>query len=151
MLLPLLGLVSSDIIILLLLYPAVPDACAGPEGAIQAAEAACGRAAGAGEAALLHWLATRARMQLSLWLHAVHTQFHCRLCLSVLVLYKQSPDVPFMQQNAVRRPSSKYVLWWLCACVQVVLPQLCFDDEDAELWEEDPQEFVRKVSLSVSL
>lgn len=28
---------------------------------------------------------------------------------------------------------------------QVVLPQLCFNDEDAELWEEDPQEFVRKV------
>lgn len=29
--------------------------------------------------------------------------------------------------------------------LQVVLPQLCFDDEDAELWEDDPQEFVRKV------
>lgn len=28
---------------------------------------------------------------------------------------------------------------------QVVLPLLCFDEEDAELWEEDPQEFVRKV------
>lgn len=28
---------------------------------------------------------------------------------------------------------------------QVVLPHLCFDDQDAELWEEDPQEFVRKV------
>jgi hypothetical protein len=28
----------------------------------------------------------------------------------------------------------------------VVLPLLCFDEEDAELWEEDPQEFVRKVS-----
>eukprot|EP00878_Enallax_costatus_P046967 GHUV01057304.1.p1 GENE.GHUV01057304.1~~GHUV01057304.1.p1 ORF type:complete len:796 (+),score=306.27 GHUV01057304.1:175-2562(+) len=27
---------------------------------------------------------------------------------------------------------------------QVVLPLLCFDAEDAELWEEDPQEFVRK-------
>lgn len=29
--------------------------------------------------------------------------------------------------------------------LQVVLPHLCFDDQDAELWEEDPQEFVRKV------
>jgi hypothetical protein len=29
--------------------------------------------------------------------------------------------------------------------LQVVLPLLCFDEEDAELWEEDPQEFVRKV------
>uniref|UniRef100_A0A383WBL3 Importin N-terminal domain-containing protein n=1 Tax=Tetradesmus obliquus TaxID=3088 RepID=A0A383WBL3_TETOB len=27
---------------------------------------------------------------------------------------------------------------------QVVLPLLCFDEEDAELWKEDPQEFVRK-------
>lgn len=27
----------------------------------------------------------------------------------------------------------------------MVLPLLCFDAEDAELWEEDPQEFVRKV------
>eukprot|EP00879_Flechtneria_rotunda_P022091 GHRR01023309.1.p1 GENE.GHRR01023309.1~~GHRR01023309.1.p1 ORF type:complete len:1020 (+),score=395.54 GHRR01023309.1:417-3476(+) len=27
---------------------------------------------------------------------------------------------------------------------KVVLPLLCFDDEDAALWEEDPQEFVRK-------
>ncbi|KAF8071226.1 SAD2 [Scenedesmus sp. PABB004] len=27
---------------------------------------------------------------------------------------------------------------------QVVLPLMCFDAEDAELWEEDPQEFVRK-------
>jgi len=52
----------------------------------------------------------------------------------------------------VQRPSSSVqALWCLCACVQVVLPQLCFDDEDAELWEEDPQEFVRKVSLSYSL
>jgi hypothetical protein len=38
---------------------------------------------------------------------------------------------------------------WLTMCcaliLQVVLPQLCFDDEDAELWEDDPQEFVRKV------
>lgn len=40
---------------------------------------------------------------------------------------------------------------WLCTYPpslpppkQVVLPQLCFDDADAELWEEDPQEFVRK-------
>jgi hypothetical protein len=33
----------------------------------------------------------------------------------------------------------------LLVCLQVVLPQLCFDDEDAQLWEEDPQEFVRKV------
>jgi hypothetical protein len=33
----------------------------------------------------------------------------------------------------------------LVAAVQVVLPHLCFDDQDAELWEEDPQEFVRKV------
>jgi hypothetical protein len=31
-----------------------------------------------------------------------------------------------------------------------VLPLLCFDEEDAELWEEDPQEFVRKVSSSSS-
>jgi hypothetical protein len=22
---------------------------------------------------------------------------------------------------------------------------LCFDDEDAELWEDDPQEYIRKV------
>lgn len=35
------------------------------------------------------------------------------------------------------------------ACLfQVVLPLLCFDAEDAELWEEDPQEFVRKVNYS---
>lgn len=33
----------------------------------------------------------------------------------------------------------------------MVLPQLCFDDEDAELWEEDPQEFVRKVRAGVLL
>lgn len=33
--------------------------------------------------------------------------------------------------------------------LQVVLPQLCFDDEDAELWEDDPQEFVRKVRATV--
>jgi hypothetical protein len=33
----------------------------------------------------------------------------------------------------------------LVICLQVVLPLLCFDEEDAELWEEDPQEFVRKV------
>jgi importin-7 len=32
-----------------------------------------------------------------------------------------------------------------CCCIaQVVLPLLCFDEEDAELWEDDPQEFVRK-------
>lgn len=36
-------------------------------------------------------------------------------------------------------------VWLWCVLAQVVLPQLCFDDEDAELWEEDPQEFVRKV------
>ena len=27
----------------------------------------------------------------------------------------------------------------------VVFPLCCFDDEDQELWEEDPQEYIRKV------
>ncbi len=27
----------------------------------------------------------------------------------------------------------------------VVFPMLCFDDEDAELWADDPQEYIRKV------
>jgi hypothetical protein len=27
----------------------------------------------------------------------------------------------------------------------VVFPLLCFDDEDAELWQDDPQEYIRKV------
>lgn len=31
----------------------------------------------------------------------------------------------------------------------VVFPMLCFDDEDAELWEEDPQEYIRKVGLGL--
>ncbi len=26
-----------------------------------------------------------------------------------------------------------------------VFDLMCFDDEDAELWEEDPQEYIRKV------
>lgn len=30
-------------------------------------------------------------------------------------------------------------------CCSVVFPMLCFDDEDAELWEDDPQEYIRKV------
>lgn len=29
-----------------------------------------------------------------------------------------------------------------------VFPLMCFDDEDAELWEDDPQEYIRKVLLS---
>ena len=29
-----------------------------------------------------------------------------------------------------------------------VFPLMCFDDEDAELWEDDPQEYIRKVPLS---
>ena len=32
-----------------------------------------------------------------------------------------------------------------CALCSVVFPMLCFDDEDAELWEDDPQEYIRKV------
>ena len=28
----------------------------------------------------------------------------------------------------------------------VVFPLCCFDDEDEELWEEDPQEYIRKVT-----
>lgn len=31
----------------------------------------------------------------------------------------------------------------------VVFPLLCFDDEDAELWEDDPQEYIRKVGGGV--
>ena len=38
---------------------------------------------------------------------------------------------------------SQPVVLCLSFC-QVVLPQLCFSVEDAELWVEDPQEFVRK-------
>ena len=28
----------------------------------------------------------------------------------------------------------------------VVFPLCCFDDEDEELWDDDPQEYIRKVS-----
>ena len=28
-----------------------------------------------------------------------------------------------------------------------VFPLMCFDDEDAELWEDDPQEYIRKVRV----
>ena len=28
---------------------------------------------------------------------------------------------------------------------RVLFPLMCFDDADAELWEDDPQEYVRKV------
>lgn len=40
-----------------------------------------------------------------------------------------------------------YVCTAPASSLQVVLPLLCFDAEDAELWEDDPQEFVRKVRL----
>ena len=30
-----------------------------------------------------------------------------------------------------------------------VFDLMCFDDEDAELWEDDPQEYIRKVSSGV--
>lgn len=33
-------------------------------------------------------------------------------------------------------------------CCSVVFPMLCFDDEDAELWADDPQEYIRKVRAS---
>jgi hypothetical protein len=33
----------------------------------------------------------------------------------------------------------------------VVFPLCCFDDEDEELWEEDPQEYIRKVSIPVAV
>ena len=33
----------------------------------------------------------------------------------------------------------------------VVFPLCCFDDEDEELWEEDPQEYIRKVSVPVAV
>ena len=31
---------------------------------------------------------------------------------------------------------------------RVLFPLMCFDDVDAELWEDDPQEYIRKVSQS---
>ena len=30
-----------------------------------------------------------------------------------------------------------------------VFPLMCFDDEDAELWEDDPQEYIRKVPAPI--
>lgn len=31
-------------------------------------------------------------------------------------------------------------------CTSVVFPLCCFNDEDEELWRDDPQEYIRKVS-----
>lgn len=30
--------------------------------------------------------------------------------------------------------------------LRVAFPLMCFDEQDAELWREDPQEYVRRVS-----
>ncbi len=32
----------------------------------------------------------------------------------------------------------------------VVLPLMCYDDEDDDLWREDPHEYIRKVSRATS-
>lgn len=34
---------------------------------------------------------------------------------------------------------------------RVLLPLMCFNDEDAELWTDDPHEYVRKVTSSLIL
>jgi hypothetical protein len=54
-----------------------------------------------------------------------------------------TPPAPSQPQGCRGTPDHKRPV----VLAQIVLPLLCFDEEDALLWEEDPQEFVRKVRL----
>ena len=51
-----------------------------------------------------------------------------------------------LQLSATWKAMKPHVHDILARCV---FPLMCFSDEDAELWAEDPQEFIRKVSNEV--
>jgi len=58
-------------------------------------------------------------------------------CSNLLLAYL-SDAMAYSPSYAVMKPHMESLL------MQLVFPHLCFNDSDKELWEEDPQEYIRK-------